>query len=438
MAPPPPPPPAAAASPTPMLLALTGLSTFSDRLVEFFNHWNSFIRYATAISDDLPPLPAADQPPNLADVAEPESTTPHSPVAVDEPESSTAPNPVAVAVAEPKPAPVPQPEEPRPNRGGDPSAEHMGRICERMGSGELLRFVISRMGDLSWLLHAVPPALRRAPNPAELVLRAIGRYYIRPGGRHTEAACELLLLSYVRAGCPLRPGQEAGDDHLRAEAREAALSWRSRLVRSKGRVAAAAANDARGLLLLMAAFGVPVEFPSQEIFELLHAAGGLACAEVLKCSKHFLDKLRDVVAHMLNRGIYHQTVATIIAFELQDAFPLSAIATCVIERVGRTKDQDSQEQHHLPGSKENDEEKLALLRLLSKYVEDPKQCSTENFSIADRIAMLEQSLAKPHQAFTGTKRKRTAQEDSVECTRGPKCSYTPAASSASRNKNLEG
>lgn len=88
--------------------------------------------------------------------------------------------------------------------------------------------------------------------------------------------------------------------------------------------------------------------------------------------------------------------------------------------------------------KENDEEKLALLRLLSKYVEDPKQCSTENFSIADRIAMLEQSLAKPHQAFTGTKRKRTAQEDSVECNRGPKCSYTPAASSASRNKNLEG
>lgn len=60
--------------------------------------------------------------------------------------------------------------------------------------------------------------------------------------------------------------------------------------------------------------------------------------------------LADVVAHMLNRGIYHQTVATIIAFELQDAFPLSAIATCVIERVGRTKDQDSQEQHHLPGS----------------------------------------------------------------------------------------
>uniref|UniRef100_A0A0E0D9M2 FRIGIDA-like protein n=1 Tax=Oryza meridionalis TaxID=40149 RepID=A0A0E0D9M2_9ORYZ len=271
MAPPPPPPPpdaAAAASPTPMLLALTGLSTFSDRLVEFFNHWNSFIRYATAISDDLPPLPTADQPPNLADVAEPESTTP--------------PNPVAVAVAEPAPAPVPQPEEPRLNRGGDPSAEHMGRICERMGSGELLRFVISRIGDLSWLLRAVPPALRRAPNPAELVLRAISRYYIRPGGRHTEAACELLLLSYVRAGCPLRPGQEAGDDHLRAEAREAALSWRSRLVRSKGRVAAAAANDARGLLLLMAAFGVPVEFPSQEIFELLHAAGGLACAEDLK------------------------------------------------------------------------------------------------------------------------------------------------------------
>ncbi|KAF0906184.1 hypothetical protein E2562_009205 [Oryza meyeriana var. granulata] len=416
-----PPPPAAAvsASVAPILLAVMGLSTFSDRLEEFFKQWNSFIRYATAIADDLPALPAANP-------------AHHQPYSV--------PNPVPVA--EPEPAPVPQPEEPRPNRGadgvGDPSAEHMGRICERMGSGALLRFVISRMWDLSWLLRTVPAALRRAPNPAELVLRAIGRYYIRAGRRHTEAACELLLLSYVRAGCPLRPGQEVGDDELRAEAREAALSWRSRLVRAKGRVAAAAANDARGLILLMAAFGVPVEFPSQEIYELLHAAGGLACAEVLKCSKHFVDKLRDVVAHMLSKGIYHETVATIIAFELQDAFPLSAIATCVIERVGCTKDLECQGQSHLPGSKENDQEKLALLRSLSKYMEDQKQCSPESFSIADRIALLEQCLAKPQQAFTGTKRKRTSQEGSVECTRGPKCPYTPAASSASPNNDLEG
>uniref|UniRef100_A0A0D9W1G7 FRIGIDA-like protein n=1 Tax=Leersia perrieri TaxID=77586 RepID=A0A0D9W1G7_9ORYZ len=407
------PPPAAASAP--MLLTLMGLSAFSDNLVEFLNQWNSFIRHAAAISDDLQPLiAAAAEPavPNSAPFVDPEPTPP---------------SPVPNLVAEPAPAPVPN-REPG-GGGGDPSAEQLGRICERMASGALLRFVTTRIGDLSWLLHAVPTALRRAPNPAELVLRAIGRYYIRCGSRDTEAACELLLLSYVRAGCPLRPGQEVGDDELRAEAREAALSWRSRLVRSRGRVANAAANDARGLILFMAAFGVPVEFPPQEIHELLHVAGGLACADVLKCSKHFVDKLRDVVAHMLNKGIYHETVATIVAFELQDVFPLSAIATCVIERVGRTKDLE-------PGLKENDEEKLALLKSLSKYVKDDKLCSSESFTIADRIAVMEQRLAKPQQPFTGTKRKRTEREGSVQYTRGPKCQYTPAASSASAN--LEG
>uniref|UniRef100_J3LUT5 FRIGIDA-like protein n=1 Tax=Oryza brachyantha TaxID=4533 RepID=J3LUT5_ORYBR len=326
MAPPPPNANAAAApsvSVSPLMLAVTGFSTFSDRLLEFFNQWDSFIRHATAISDEL----CALSTPAPVPVVEPEPS----------PESAPVPNPVPAA--EPVPAPGPsQPGEPKPNGGGDdPSAEHMGRICERMGSGSLLRFVISRLGDLPWLLRTVPAALPRAPNPAELVLRAIGRFYIRARSKNTEAACELLLLSYVRAGCPLRPGREVADDELRAEAREAALSWRSRLVRSKGRVADAAANDARGLILLMAAFGVPVEFPSQEIYELLHAGGGLACAEVLKCSKLFVDKLRDVVADMLDKGIYHQTVATIVAFELQDAFPLSTLATCVIDRIGCTR-----------------------------------------------------------------------------------------------------
>lgn len=42
----------------------------------------------------------------------------------------------------------------------------------------------------------------------------------------------------------------------------------------------------------MAAFGVPVEFPALELYELYHAGGGLACAEVLKCSQLFVKKMR--------------------------------------------------------------------------------------------------------------------------------------------------
>jgi hypothetical protein len=62
-------------------------------------------------------------------------------------------------------------------------------------------------------------------------------------------------------------------------------------VRDKGRVADASVRDGRGLILLMAAFGVPPELPLQEFYDLLLAGGCLACADVLKCSQLFPKKL---------------------------------------------------------------------------------------------------------------------------------------------------
>ncbi|KAG8044230.1 hypothetical protein GUJ93_ZPchr0226g7141 [Zizania palustris] len=188
--------------------------------------------------------------------------------------------------------------------------------------------------------HA-PGRAAACPDPAELVFRAIHRYYIRyirAKSTHAEAACDLLLESYVSAGCPLRSGQEVGNDELRAEAREEVLSWRTLLVRRAGRVAHAAAKDARGLLLLMAAFGVPVEFPAQEIYELLHSSGCLALAK--------------------------------------DAFPDAVLANCItgVESVGCRKDQDNEDQYKFKGSRKNDEQKLDHLISIPEYVDDHKQC----------------------------------------------------------------
>ncbi|KAG8098960.1 hypothetical protein GUJ93_ZPchr0013g37052 [Zizania palustris] len=391
------PPPASASASAPfsaMILAVLGVTVYSDALNDFLHKWDSLLSRADSISASLPPLPA--NPTHESD-------------------------PVSDPVADPVPVPHPIPN--RKGDGADLSAERLGRICEGMCSRDLRHFVITRLEDRSWLLRTLPVALRRAPDPAELVFRAIHRYYIRyirAKSTHAEAACDLLLESYVSAGCPLRSGQEVGNDELRAEAREEVLSWRTLLVRRAGRVAHAAAKDARGLLLLMAAFGVPVEFPAQEIYELLHSSGCLALAKVLKCSPLFIEKLRGVVAHMLNKGIYHGTAATLTAFELQDAFPDAVLANCItgVESVGCRKDQDNEDQYKFKGSRKNDEQKLDHLISIPEYVDDHKQCSPESssFSISGRIAPLEECLAQPQQSFTGTKRKRTAKEDSVECT----------------------
>ena len=54
------------------------------------------------------------------------------------------------------------------------------------------------------------------------------------------------------------------------------------------------------------------------------------------------------------------------------------------------------------------------MRSISKCMEDHKLCLLEFPSFAERIALLEERVGKPKQAFAGIKRKRTTEEDCVE------------------------
>jgi hypothetical protein len=214
------------------------------------------------------------------------------------------------------------------------------------------------------------------------VLRAVGRYYICAETRDAEAACLLLLELYVRAGCPRRPGSAQREAQLQEEVREAALSWRSRLVRVSGRVGAAGAREARGLTLFMAAYGVPVEFPPQELYErplgcwrqlVLHQ--GAPSSSSRQCGVRHLSlplpfKLTlpvpprfkvsplptafftphrnsvspaDVVVELLNKDMYLQAIRIILAFEFQNAFPLAPTLTHIMEKVGNSRKKEGEE-----------------------------------------------------------------------------------------------
>jgi len=219
----------------------------------------------------------------------------------------------------------------------------------------------------------------------------VGRYYIRAESPDVEAACTLILELYVRAGCPRLRGQgrEGAQLLLRQEAREAALTGRSRLLHVSGAGVgdAAGAAGARGLSLFMAAFGVPVEFLTQELCDLVDAADVSVCVEVLKASKLFVRKMRgekneiyfpllplnpdniqafqifhvpiqisdpfsapncnslffslaDVVIEMINKAMYLQAMRIILAFEFQEAFPLAPTLALIIEKLEHdTKDE---------------------------------------------------------------------------------------------------
>ncbi|KAF7044894.1 hypothetical protein CFC21_054062 [Triticum aestivum] len=329
------------------------------------------------------------------------TSAPAVPAAAADPVPEPEPKPALPAevgpVRAPKPAPKPGPG--RERRASEQEAEMLGGICEQMGSRSLRGFVTTHLRDRAWLRRVGPAALRRAPDPAVLVIRAVSRSYICAESENAETACVLLLELYVRAGCPRRPEGE-GEAEVRAEARVSALSWRSRIVREKGRVADASARDARGLILLMAAFGVPLEFPLQELYQLMLAGGCLTWVDVLRCSQPFMKKLRDVVADMLNRGSYREAIGVILAFDLQEAFPLDGVLSYIVDKVVRNrKEQESEVECDLAGSKKRDEEELLLWRSISKYVEERTPCFSEMScpSLAERIKVLEERVGKPNQ-----------------------------------------
>jgi hypothetical protein len=318
-------PPAASRAGAAMLQSVRSLASYSDTLADFLDQWNSVILDVASIAATFAvlfpgpeshpnklPLPApADPAPESAPSLAPEPQGPEPNAVPTPPERQPTPSPEPSPSPEqqqppeqqqqerqPKPAREPEPEpvpapapRPAPN---PPSSAELELRCKQMNSRELRRFVTAHVRDREWLRQVGPPALRRAVDPASLVLRAVGRYYISAVGGDAEAACMLLLELYVRAGCPRPP--EAPE--LRQEAREAALTWRSRLLRASGRFGDAGARGARGLAFFMAAFGVPAEFPPQELYELLVAADISACAKVLRCSKHFVKKMRG------EQGIY--------------------------------------------------------------------------------------------------------------------------------------
>lgn len=326
-----------------MLHSVTALASFSDTLADFLAQWDSVVLDAASIAatfavlfpgpasnpkpylpgapgpapepdkepePTLPPQPDKEPEPTLAPQPEPALNAAPSPVPVPEsrwerepspfpePAPATEPSPAPEPAPAPQPAlpPAPNPDRERKDIGGDAAAAELVHRCKQMNCWGLRRFVTAQVqdGGGEWLRQVGPGALRRAPDPAALVLRAVGRYYIRAESPDAEVACTLLLELYVRAGCPRLRGQGRDAELLlRQEAREAALAWRSRLLRANGAVGdAAGAVGARGLALFMAAFGVPVEFPAQELCNLVDAADVAACVEVLKASKLFVRKMR--------------------------------------------------------------------------------------------------------------------------------------------------
>lgn len=177
----------------------------------------------------------------------------------------------------------------------------LGSLCRLMRSRGLRKYIISHLSDVARLREEVPAALKGAPKHAKLVLECFGRFFIQ--GREAFArathmvasrqASLLLLELFLLSGCAeMEPS-------VKEEANLAAVNWRKRLI-SEGGLSNATDIDARGLLLLLACFGIPTYFRNEDLRDLIRLSSPKKVADALRRSRFLLARVPGNSVHNFN------------------------------------------------------------------------------------------------------------------------------------------
>lgn len=177
------------------------------------------------------------------------------------------------------------------------------QLCKTMCSKSLRKYIVTKLSELGKLREEIPAALKLAPAPAKLVLESIGRFYLQgkkayetdspmiPAREASVLTLEFFLLMMRSCG----KGEVQIDKSLREEAEAGAIAWRKRLV-NEGGLANASEVDARGLLLFIAAYGIPKTFGFEDIANLFRTANLKEISDALKGSRMLLLRMPGIYA----------------------------------------------------------------------------------------------------------------------------------------------
>lgn len=191
----------------------------------------------------------------------------------------------------------------------DRQLSELESICRNNSAKALRKYIIINLTEIKRLRREVPKALKLSRTPEKLVLDAIGRFYmqgIRAYQRGDSSAIRnrrasiLLLEFYVFAGCPVAAAVKRMSAFVKESAREAAVSWRNRLI-SEGGLETAKAVDALGLVLLVASFGVPSEFGTMELYSLLRLSNLKKKRIILRRSTILVQKIPGIIQCLKKR-----------------------------------------------------------------------------------------------------------------------------------------
>ncbi|KAJ7945193.1 FRIGIDA-like protein [Quillaja saponaria] len=275
-------------------------------------------------------------------------------------------------------------------------------LCQSMCSRGLRRYVVSRLSYAAKLRLLVPEAIKCAPNPAKLVFECMGRFFLQGSKAYTKdspmvssrQASILILELFLLSGCVKT--QIKVDPSLKEEASSAAISWRKRLV-VEGGIHQACEEDARGLLLLVASFGIPNVFKIEDITDLILLSNPREISNALCQSHVLLKKVPDIIEGMMRKGMAVEAVDVADTFGLEGKYSPKTIFTSFLQKSEEAWKRTRQGTHSPPVVlKKADEKHLAALKSVAKFLEDHKIDPLEllpGWKIKEKIINLEKDIS---------------------------------------------
>ncbi|XP_043707236.1 protein FRIGIDA-like isoform X1 [Telopea speciosissima] len=272
-------------------------------------------------------------------------------------------------------------------------------LCETMGSRGLRKYIANCLSDVAKLREEAPAALKRAPNPAKLVLDCIGRFYLQGSKAFTRdspmiparQASVLILEFFLLSGCV----ENEIDPLVKEEAEIAAIAWRKRLI-SEGGVSKAHSMDARGLLLFVGCYGIPAVFEYKDLNNLFRLSTPREIADALRRSRFLLERVPDMIHGLVKNKMHIEAIDVACTFRVEEKFPQEILASFLRESKEVWKRTRREAQGAPAPLKEANEKLLAALKSLIKCLEDHKMDPMKilaGWHINDKITNLEKEIA---------------------------------------------
>ncbi|CAN4100753.1 unnamed protein product [Withania somnifera] len=277
-------------------------------------------------------------------------------------------------------------------------------MCETMDNQGLCRYMITNISDIPKLREQVPKALKLSPNPATLVYKCIGKFYVKKGKRYVkdspffrERKAKVLLLEFL-----LMTGIYDDDKgieiekRMKDEAEQSALNCLRRMY-SEGGILKAQEIDARGVLLLIGCFGIPSKFRNADIRDLLLVSNLKWILNALRRSNFLMAKFPEIIEEMVASKAVVKAVHIAYSVGMQDIFnPRKLLTTFLRESkksFDRTNGSQGVHQGNIGVKRKYLSDLKSVIKCLSFHEIDPSKL-LPGWQINMRIMSLEKDIAE--------------------------------------------